>query len=69
MVELILIPVIGIVVTCVGYGPLSRKKNPEADVGFTILGFLFRLAGPLLIFSGALFWLFAWSMTRPPVGH
>ena len=69
MIELVLMPLIGIVVTCIGYGLLSRKKSPTAGVGYTILGFLFRVAGPLLIVLAALFWIFVWSMTRPPVGH
>jgi hypothetical protein len=33
----------------VGYGPLSLKRNPTAGAGFAAAGFLFRLAGPLLI--------------------
>ncbi|MGA2256139.1 MAG: hypothetical protein ABSG53_15940 [Thermoguttaceae bacterium] len=57
MIELVLMPLIGIVVTCIGYGLLSRKKNPTAGVGYTTLGFLFRVAGPLLIRLAALFWM------------
>ena len=35
MIELFLLPLIGIVVTCIGYGLLSRKKNPTAGIGLT----------------------------------
>lgn len=69
MVELFLIPVIGVLLAYVGYGLFSRKKKPTAGVGYSILGFLLRVAGPLLILFGALFWVFVWSMARPPVGH
>jgi hypothetical protein len=62
MVNLILIPLIGIGISCVGYGPLSMKRNPAAGVCFAIVGFLFRLFGPLLIVWGLFFWLFVFSM-------
>jgi hypothetical protein len=61
--EIILIPLLGIAVTYIGYGPFSRKKNPTAGVGFAVIGFLFRLAGPLLIVWGILLWLFVISMS------
>jgi hypothetical protein len=62
MANPLLILPIGIVITCIGYGPLSRKKNPTAGGFFIIVGFLFRVIGPLLIVWGAFFWVFLWSM-------
>jgi hypothetical protein len=61
--EIILIPLLGIAVTYIGYGPFSRKKNPTAGVGFTVFGYLLRLAGPLLLVWAGLLWLFVISMT------
>ena len=55
---------LGIAVTYIGYGPFSLKKNPAAGVGVAVIGFLFRLAGPLLLVWDALLWLFVISMTR-----
>jgi hypothetical protein len=64
--EIILLPLLGIAVTYIGYGPFSLKKNATAGVGFAAIGFLFRLAGPLLLVWASLLWLFVISMTRPP---
>jgi hypothetical protein len=64
--QLILIPLIGIAVTYIGYGPLSRQRNPAQGAAVSLCGFLFRLAGPLLLVWAALLWLFVFSMTRPP---
>jgi hypothetical protein len=61
--EIILIPLLGIAVTYIGYGPFSLKKNPTAGVGFAVIGFLFRLAGPLLLVWATLLWLFVISMS------
>jgi hypothetical protein len=62
--DLILIPLLGIAVTYIGFGPFSRKKNPKALVGFAAVGFLCRLAGPLLLLWAILLWLFVNSMSR-----
>jgi Na+/melibiose symporter-like transporter len=64
--ETILLPLLGIALTCIGYGPFSMKKNPSAGVGFAVIGFMFRLAGPLLLVAAILMGLFAFSMSRPP---
>ena len=69
MVNLILIPLIGIAFTCVGYGPLSMKRNPEAGLCFAIVGFLFRLVGPLLIVWGLFFWLLGAKAFRGGFGY
>lgn len=61
MAYLILLP-IGIAFICIGFGPLSMKKNPAAGVGFASVGFLFRLVGGLLIVCGLPFWVFVFSM-------
>ncbi len=45
---------IGILVTWLGYGGLSRRKHPELGAGSVILGFLFRVIGPLVIACGIL---------------
>jgi hypothetical protein len=58
----LLILLVGIGLTYLGYGPFSSKKNPTA--GLAVVGFLFRLAGPLLLVWDALLWLFVISMTR-----
>jgi len=58
----LLISPIGIGISCLGFGPLSRKKNPTASVAFQIVGFVFRLVGALLIVLGSFFWIFALSM-------
>jgi hypothetical protein len=54
----ILILLVGIGLSFVGYGPLSLKKNPKAGIVFAVVGFVFRLAGPLLLFWGVLVGLF-----------
>ncbi len=54
--------ILGISFSYLGYGPLSRKKNPTAGVGLVVIGFLLRLAGPLLLVWDALLWLFVISM-------
>jgi hypothetical protein len=64
--EAILIPLLGVAATFIGYGPLSRKSNPASRFGLTSIGFLLRLVGPLLlVWTGAIL-IFAVSMTRPP---
>jgi hypothetical protein len=60
----ILILLLGIALTYLGYGPFSLKKNPAAGVAFVVVGFLLRLAGPLLLVWDALLWLFIVSMSR-----
>jgi hypothetical protein len=62
--ELVLIPLLGITWTYIGFGPLSRKKNPAAGGWFAVIGFLFRLAGPLLLVWAGLLWVFVISMSR-----
>jgi hypothetical protein len=62
--EIILAPLLGIAVTYIGYGPFSRKRNPTAGTAWTTAGFLFRLAGPLLILWAISRWLFVISMSR-----
>jgi hypothetical protein len=64
--QLILIPLLGIAVTYFGYVPLSRHRNPAQRATVALLGFLLRLAGPLLLVWAASLWLFVFSMTRPP---
>ena len=61
---IILIPLFGIALTWIGYGPLSRKKNPDAAFGLAIAGFVCRIAGPLLLVWAAMLGLFMISMTR-----
>ncbi len=60
--EVLLIPALGLALTWIGYGPLSHKRNPEAGFGLAIAGFLFRIAGPLLLVWAAMLGLFAMSM-------
>jgi hypothetical protein len=55
---------LSIAVTYIGYGPFSRKKKPAAGVGVVVVGFLFRLAGPLLLVWDDQLRLFVISMTR-----
>ena len=62
----ILILLLGIALTYIGYGPLSLKKNPTAGVGFAAIGLLFRLAGALLLTWDIFLWLFVISMMLPP---
>ncbi len=45
---------VGIIITALGFGEFSHRKYPELGEGFVILGFLFRILGPLiLIFVGS----------------
>jgi hypothetical protein len=60
--ELFLIPSLGVAVTYIGYRLLSRKKKQGAGVPFAVIGFLCRLAGPLLLVLSILLWLFVISM-------
>ena len=60
----ILILLLGIGLSYLGYSTFSLKKDPTAGVTFAVAGFLFRLAGPLLLVYGALLWLFVISMSR-----
>ena len=62
----ILILLLGIALTYIGYGPLSLKKNPTAGAGFAVIGLLFRLAGALLLTWDIFLWLFVISMMLPP---
>lgn len=62
----IMMLLIGIAVTSIGYGPLSLKKHPAPGPAFVLIGFLFRLAGPLILVWDSLFWIFAISMMFPP---
>jgi hypothetical protein len=62
--DLFLIPVLGIAVSYLGYGALSRKKNPQAGVALATIGFPCRVAGPLLLVWAILLWLFVISMSR-----
>ncbi len=54
----ILILLLGLGLTYVGFGPLSRKRDPTAGDGVAVIGFLARLAGMLLVIVGGLLWLF-----------
>jgi hypothetical protein len=58
----ILLLLLGISVTYIGYGPLSLKKNPTAGSCFAVIGFLLRLAGPFLLIWDVLLWIFVVSM-------
>ena len=60
----LLILLLGVAVTYIGYGPFSKRKNPTAGVGFAATGFLLRLAGPLLLAWDACLAVFMMSMTR-----
>jgi hypothetical protein len=62
--EIILLPLLGVAVTYIGYGPFSLKKKPTPGVGFAVIGFVFRLSGPLLLVWAVLLWLFMISMSR-----
>jgi hypothetical protein len=57
-----LILLLGIGLTYVGYGPFSMKNNPTAGSLFAVIGFLFRLAGPLLLVWDVFLWIFIISM-------
>jgi len=59
----ILILILGIGLTYLGYGPLSLKKNPEAGAAFAVIGTLLRLAGPSFLVWDAFLWLFVISMS------
>ena len=52
MDDAILMLLIGIGLTFLGYGPLSLKRNPAVGGSLAIVGYLFRLAGPLLVLFG-----------------
>jgi hypothetical protein len=58
---LLILP-IGIAISFVGFGPLSRRKNPTASTAFLTAGLIFRLAGAVLIAWGAFYWIFVFSM-------
>jgi hypothetical protein len=60
---------LGVAVSYLGYGPLSRKKNPRAGVAFVGVGFFCRVAGPLILLWVGFLLLFVISMTRPPVAR
>jgi hypothetical protein len=60
----ILILVLGIGLSYLGYGPFSYKKNPTAGASVAVVGLLFRLAGSLLLVWDVFLWLFVISMTR-----
>jgi hypothetical protein len=60
--EIVLIPLLGVALLCVGFGPLTRKKNPAASIGFLLIGFAVRLAGLLLLAWTAVIALFVLSM-------
>jgi hypothetical protein len=60
----ILILVLGIGLSYLGFGPFSLKKNPTAGGAVAVVGLLFRLAGSLLLVWGVFLWLFVISMTR-----
>jgi uncharacterized membrane protein (DUF441 family) len=53
--------IVGVALTWLGYGGLSRRKHPELDAGSLLVGFLFRVIGPLIIAGGVLFLLFVLS--------
>jgi len=61
----ILIIVLGIALIYLGYGPLSRKKNPTAGVAFVIVGFLCRVAGPMLALLLVPVLIYIISMIQP----
>jgi hypothetical protein len=42
----------GILLTYLGYGPLSLRKHPGRGAGFAVVGFLCRLVGPPAIAIG-----------------
>lgn len=56
---------LGIGLSCIGYGPLSLKKNPTAGIAFAGIGFLCRLAGPILLLWPGFWILFSISMAWP----
>jgi hypothetical protein len=58
----ILMLVLGICLTYLGFGPFSSKQKP------TFVGFLFRLVGLVILLWAALLWLFVISMISPPSG-
>jgi hypothetical protein len=60
----ILILVLGIGLSYLGFGAFSKKKNPTAGASVAVFGFLFRLAGSLLLVWGVILCLFVISMTR-----
>jgi len=60
----ILILVLGIGLSYLGYGPFSNKKNLTAGASVAVVGLLFRLAGSLLLVWDVFLWLFVISMTR-----
>ena len=52
MVDSIMMLLMGIGVSYLGYSPLSTKNAASIGFGLGIIGFLLRLAGPLLVFIG-----------------
>ena len=54
--------VLGISLSYLSYGPLSSKNNPKAGDFVVVVGFLFRLAGALLLVWAAFLWIFIFSM-------
>lgn len=64
--EMLLMPLLGMLMTYLGYGPCSSKKNPTAGLAFVCIGFLLRLGGTLLLLLTILWLLFTCSMTWPP---
>ena len=59
----VLILSLGVGWSYLGYGPLSRRKNPKASVALAGIGLLCRLAGPLLLLWAGCILLFIISMT------
>jgi hypothetical protein len=64
--EILMMPLLGMLMTYLGYGPCSSQRNPTAGLAFVCIGFLLRLVGTLLVLLTILWLLFAYSMTRPP---
>ena len=64
----LLILVLGIGLSYLGFGPFSSKKRPTPGAAVAFVGLVFRLAGSLLLFWDVLLWLFmisfVISMTR-----
>ena len=61
----ILILLLGIAVTYIGFGPLSLKKNPTAGVGVAVIVYLLRMAGALLLTWAIFLWVLVISMSLP----
>lgn len=59
----LLIPLLGAAFTYFGYGPFSKRRNPNAGAGLIVLGLALRLIGALFLTLSIPILIFMLSMT------